>query len=186
MKENKLKLKCQGPISIFSVLGMWMVWIGLLVGAGCGYYSTTSGSLPSHIKTVAVPLFENEETRTLLYGVEEQLTDAVIERLTSQSSLQVVDPRISDSIVRGKIVEVHEEPYTYTADERAQQWKIRIVVAVTYEDVKKKKVRWEDKRLEGWGVYESVSEDPSERDTGVQAAIQMIADEIADRTVGAW
>lgn len=161
------------------VLG-WLVW------AGCGYYSTTSGSLPAHIKTVAVPLFENEETRILLYGVEEQLTDAVIERLTSQSPLQVVDQRISDAIVRGKIVEIREEPYTYTADERAEQWRIRMVVAVTYEEVKKKKVRWEDRRLEGWGVYESVSGDPSERDTGVQAAIQMIADEIADRTMGAW
>ena len=29
--------------------------------AGCGYYSF-SGSLPGHIKTAAVPLFENETT----------------------------------------------------------------------------------------------------------------------------
>jgi len=152
---------------------------------GCSYYSF-SGSLPAHLKTVAVPLFGNEEQRVLIYGIEEALTDAVIEGFAKDGNLKVADRTRSDSMLSGQIVEIREEPFTYTADERAEQWKVRVFVQVAYEDVRKKETRWDEKGLEGWGVYEVVTGDPSERQKGVDAAIQMLAEEIVDRTVAGW
>jgi len=152
---------------------------------GCSYYSF-SGSLPAHLKTVAVPLFGNEEQRVLIYGIEEALTDAVIEGFMKDGNLKVVDRRRADSMLSGQIVEIREEPFTYTADERAEQWKVRMFVQVAYEDVRKKETRWDEKALEGWGVYEVVTGDPSERQEGVDAAIQMLVEEIVDRTVAGW
>ncbi len=157
----------------------------LFLAAGCSYYSF-SGSLPAHIKTVAVPLFGNEEQQVLIYGVEESLTDAVIEAFVKDGNLKVVDRTRADSMVSGRIVEIREEPFTYTAEEQAKQWKVRIFVGVAYEDVKKKETRWEEKLLEGWGVYEVVSGDPDERREGVDAAIGMLVEEIMDRTVAGW
>ena len=160
--------------------------VGVLFwGIGCSYYSF-SGSLPAHIETVAVPLFGNEEQRVLIYGVEEALTDAVIDGFAKDGNLKVVDRTRADSMISGRIVEIREEPFTYTADERAKQWKVRIFVQVAYEDVRKKETRWEEETLEGWGVYEVVTGDPSERQEGVDAAIQMLAEEILDRTVAGW
>ena len=46
---------------------------GRLAGWGCG----TRGSLPDHIKTVAVPIFKN---RTLGSGVESAITSGVVMR----------------------------------------------------------------------------------------------------------
>ncbi|MCK5381460.1 MAG: hypothetical protein KAJ81_08315 [Candidatus Latescibacteria bacterium] len=157
----------------------------LLLAAGCSYYSF-SGALPAHLKTVAVPLFGNEEQRMLIYGVEESLTDAVIEGFVKDGNLKVVDRTRGDSMVSGRIVEIREEPFTYTADEQAKQWKVRIFMAVAYEDVKKKETRWEEKSLEGWGVYEVVTGDPDERQKGVDAAVGMLVEEIVDRTVAGW
>lgn len=157
----------------------------LLMVAGCSYYSF-SGALPAHLETVAVPLFGNEEQRILIYGVEESLTDAVIEGFVKDGNLKVVDRMRADSMVLGRIVEIREEPFTYTADEQAKQWKARIFVEVAYEDVKKKETRWEEKTLEGWGVYEVVTGDPDERQKGVDAAIGMLVEEILDRTVAGW
>ncbi len=45
----------------------------VLAGWGCG----TRGSLPDHIKTVAVPIFKN---RTLESGVESAITSGVVMR----------------------------------------------------------------------------------------------------------
>ncbi|MFH1007618.1 MAG: LptE family protein [Candidatus Latescibacterota bacterium] len=157
----------------------------LLLAPGCSYYSF-SGSLPAHLKTVAVPLFGNSEQRVLIYGVEESLTDALIEGFVKDGNLKVVDRSSADSRILGEIVQILEEPFTYTADEQAKQWKVRIFVAVTYEEVKKKETRWEEKSLEGWGVYEVVTGDPDERQTGVDAAIAMLVEDILDRTVAGW
>ena len=120
----------------------------LLLAAGCSYYSF-SGALPAHLKTVAVPLFGNEEQRVLIYGVEESLTDAVIEAFVKDGNLKVVDRMRADSRISGRIVEIREEPFTYTADEQAKQWKVRVFVAVAYEDVRKKETRWVEKALVG-------------------------------------
>ena len=49
----------------------------VLAVAGCSYYSV-SGSLPSHIKTCAVPLFENE---TVEAGVIEEITAQVVDAI---------------------------------------------------------------------------------------------------------
>ena len=156
-----------------------------LLAAGCSYYSF-SGSLPARLKTVAVPLLGNEEQRVLIYGVEALLTDAVIEGFLKDGNLKVVDRTRADSMVSGRIVEIREEPFTYTVDEQAKQWKVRIFAEVAYEDVKKKETRWEEKSLEGWGVYEVVTGDPDERQKGVDAAIGMLVEEIVDRTVAGW
>ena len=43
--------------------------------SSCGYYSF-KGSLPSHIKRVAIPLFDNN---TAYPGIHEDLTDKVTE-----------------------------------------------------------------------------------------------------------
>ncbi|UCE05762.1 MAG: hypothetical protein JSW07_19560, partial [bacterium] len=45
----------------------------------CGYYSFSGSSLPSHIRTIAVPMFEN---RTTEFGVREDITDALINEFT--------------------------------------------------------------------------------------------------------
>ncbi|MCH7954892.1 MAG: hypothetical protein IIC40_04020, partial [Candidatus Marinimicrobia bacterium] len=39
---------------------------------GCGPYSFSGSSIPSHIKSVAIPIFENE---TAEFGIKEKVTD---------------------------------------------------------------------------------------------------------------
>ena len=53
--------------------------------AGCGY--GFRGSLPEHIKTVAVPVFTN---RTAEPAVENWLTSAVVEAYATNGRLRVV------------------------------------------------------------------------------------------------
>ena len=104
----------------------------LLVVAGCWYYSTSGSLLPSHIKTVAVPLFENETTWE--YGIKEKLTDAVIDAFTQDNTLRVESERSADSIIRASIAAIKETPFTYDREEQVQEYKMQIYLRIQFED----------------------------------------------------
>jgi len=149
---------------------------------GCSYYST-SGSLPAHLKTVAVPLFENE---TMEYGISELATDAVIDQLIQDNVLKVVDQGRADSLLQGRIVRAEDEPFTYTDQEEAREYRFRIVAEISYYDVKRNRTLWEE-TLEGWGTYDASSEaDSDAREAGKADASRMLAKEILDLTTSGW
>jgi len=70
--------------------------------AGCGFYSL-AGSIPSHIKSIAIPLLDNQ---TAEYGITEDITDNLLEKFTEANILRVVDEDNADSILRGIIKKV--------------------------------------------------------------------------------
>ena len=70
-----------------------------LLLAGCGY--GTRGNLPSHIKTVAVPIFKN---RTLEPGVESAITSGVVNAFSSGGRVRVVPLAEADAILEGEVV----------------------------------------------------------------------------------
>ena len=77
--------------------------------AGCGFYSL-AGSIPSHIKSIAIPLLDNQ---TAEYGITEGITDNLLEKFTEANILRVVDEDNADSILRGIIKKVEEYSIKY-------------------------------------------------------------------------
>ena len=93
----------------------------LAIGNKCGYYSFSGSSLPSHIHTVAVPMFEN---KTSEFGVREDITDAIIKRFTQDNSLKVTDRRSADSMVSGTIVNIREQAGAYNTEEKVSEIRV--------------------------------------------------------------
>ena len=155
----------------------------LLAGfaAGCWYYSTSGSLLPSHIKTVAVPLLGNETTWE--YGIKEKLTDAIIDAFTRDNTLRVESERNADSILRASIVSIQEIPFTYDQHEQVQEYKMQMYLRIHFEDVSKKKVLWEEEAMEGWGTYSTEDE---EWEDGIERAIEKLASDIVNKTVAGW
>ena len=156
----------------------------LLLFMGCSYYSV-SGSLPGHIKTAAVPLFENQTTET---GIVEDLTDAVEKAIISNGSMKIIGEFQADAVIDGTIVDVIDEADSYSKDEVAREFKIRIIAHVIFYDRVKNRAIWEEKNLEGWARYSSSasSGDGETRAEGINKAIDMLAKEIIDKTVTGW
>ena len=69
--------------------------------AGACAYTTSTALLPSHLKTVAIPVFENATTE---YTLEQEVTDAVIAHFVADNHLKVVDERSANSVIKGKII----------------------------------------------------------------------------------
>jgi|Deesub1362B_J571_1020462.scaffolds.fasta_scaffold01505_2 hypothetical protein len=147
----------------------------------CGPYSLSGSSLPPHIKTIAVPLFED---RTSEFGIREKLTDAVIEEITRDNTLKIVSQELADAIVIGKILSVDDRVDTYTEKEDVQAYRVFVTVEVEVRDVKMNKPLWKE-RWSQWGIY-SLQEGFEARQQAIEEAIQKLAEDILNKTIMNW
>ena len=72
----------------------------------CGFYSL-AGSIPPHIKTLKIPLMDNE---TAEFGLAEDITDGILQRFNEEGILHVKDDDWTDSILRGTVKKVTDGP----------------------------------------------------------------------------
>ncbi|MFC1693864.1 LPS assembly lipoprotein LptE [Candidatus Latescibacterota bacterium] len=161
-------------------------FIVLCLFVGCSYYNF-SGSLPGHIKTAAVPLFQNETPEV---DIVESVTDAIEKAIIDNGSMRIVGEFQADAVVDGIIVDVIDEADSYSRDEKADQFRIRIIAHVKFFDRVKNSDIWEEKNLEGWARYDasgsSTGEESLTREEAKEEAIKMLAKEIIDKTVTGW
>ncbi|HEV8640008.1 MAG TPA: LptE family protein [Methylomirabilota bacterium] len=110
---------------------------GLLV-AGCGY--TLRGTLPAHIKTVAVPVFKN---RTSEPAVENSITRAIVEAFSTNGRLRVVKPEEADAILEGEITGYQVDSVAFDASANVRQYRLTVTMNLRFRDVRENKVLYE-------------------------------------------
>lgn len=128
-------------IYIILILSIFMI-------AGCGYYSM-AGSIPPHIKSIAIPLVNNQ---TAEFGIAESITDNIIEVFNEENILRIVDEGSADSILRGTIISLEDAPYTFSSEEAVSEYRINITMDITWKDVENDSDLLK-KRYSGWGAY---------------------------------
>lgn len=143
----------------------------------CGFYSFSGSTLPPHIKTVAVPLFED---KTAEFGIDQRITDALIEAIIMDNTLQIADMKDANAVLEGTINRVEERTGSYTSDEEASDFNVYISVRVTFEDRVKRRMMWE----QSWTEYGTFS--VGDRDTGVDEAIEKLTTQIINQMVSNW
>lgn len=156
-----------------------LIAASFLLVISCGVY-TFSPSALGGIKTIAIPLFENQ---TLQGGIAEKLTDGLAAAFVSDNTLRVVPEGRSDSILRGSVVSYDREAYTYNEAEQVSEYIVTIVISAQFVDAKNDKVIWEDTHMSNWGTYESAGEI---EDQGQDRAIAKLVEDILNRTVKGW
>lgn len=147
----------------------------------CGPYSF-SGSGNPNIKTVAVPVFNDQ---TAEFGIKEQLTNTIIELFTRDNNLKIADRRTADSIVNGTLLRVVEQAGVYTKSEQVQEIRVTLTVHIKYEEVKKRKVIWEED-LTQFGTYTPGDASSGDRQSAISQAVAKIAEEVINKSVTGW
>jgi len=175
MKNDKVK-------SIMYFL-IWAASISpAVVFSGCTY-SFKGGSVPANLKTVAIPIVEDQSG----YGdptLRELLTQKLVERFSNDNSLQLSDRNTADSMLEGVVTEVTDKPEVIQGDEQVAQKRITITVSMTFQDMKLRKKIWE-KNFSNWGNYPS-SGGLTQRNEGVQTAVDKLTEDILNDTVAGW
>lgn len=149
---------------------------------GCAY-SFTGSSVPPHLKTIAIPLFDDQSGFGEA-GLREEFTNKLIERFQTDNTLEIADKRDADSILEGVIVSVRDEPSVVEAGETVSKRRVTITMKATYQDMKLRKQLWE-KTLSNWGDYE-LGSGPAQRTEAITAAIEKLTEDVLLQTVSNW
>jgi hypothetical protein len=146
----------------------------------CGSYSFT-GAIPSDIKTVAVPLFDDN---TSFPGVREDLTNKVIDAFINENVLQVVPESKADLLITGTILSIREKAAIITTGEDVEQFEVYVNVKVKCLEIKSGKVWWE-KTLRRFGVMGGL-ENMTARNEAIETALTEITQDVLDNTLANW
>lgn len=155
---------------------------GLLLLVTSGYtecYKPVGGGagLPKHIKTLAIPPFQNPSLR---FKVEQRFTSAMVdEALRRARSLNVVStPEGADAVMIGSIKNFSFRPVLIDDLGRARLFEVAITVGVTVRDQTKNKVIFDNQNYVFRGEYE-ISGDPTTFFSEEGPAVDRIARDFA-------
>jgi hypothetical protein len=166
-----------GRISGSRVAGAAVVCCLLTAFLRCGVYSFTGATLPPHLKTVAVPMFDN---RSPEFGVDQQITDAVIDAVTRDNTLKIADPSNADCILRGTLMRLEDRAGQYDSNEQAATYRITLTVQAAFEDLRKKTVIWQNS-FSAFGTYSG-----ADRDAAITDAVDKLTTDIINKMVSNW
>ncbi len=156
------------------------------LGAGGCAYTTRLSSLPPHLKTVAIPVFENGTNQ---YTLEQDLTTAVVERFVADNHLRIVDERSANAVIKGRITLYRNSVFGISPQNLAQEYRVTIAVSVVFKDQVKNRELWSDASLvktANYYVQNVPGHAASTELEGRKQAIDKIADEILTRSVQGW
>lgn len=174
-------------MSKFLRLSAFIVMLLFVSGFAECYKPVTKNQLPSRIKTVAVPAFQNNALR---YKIESRFTEAVINELIHRGrGLRVQGEREgADAVIEGVIKSYSYSGVLLDDKGRARIFEVTIVAAVTVRDQTENRVLYDNQNVIFRGEYEFAN-DPrtffNEEDPAVMRLARNFAESIVSTLTNA-
>lgn len=131
----------------------------LVMMTGCGYTLVGQGNLPTHIKTIAIPVFENT---TLEEGIEQTITNAAVQEFARGGKVKLVSEDKADAVLMGKIILYkNKEGVKYeSVDDKTEvkTYKLTVTVNAELKDLVNDTVLWKTEGLSENQDYEGGNE----------------------------
>jgi outer membrane lipopolysaccharide assembly protein LptE/RlpB len=165
---------------------LFLLGLGACLTSGCGY-SFSGTSLPGHLKTIAIPVFQNE---SLDPTIADEVTKGLLDLFLEDNRLKVVRESRADCVLEGKVVHYERRVYSYTSNQEPQEYIVVIKLAVVLKDRVKNRDLWSADELQATATYaaatgSTVGQAPSE----VQArelAIKQLGQDILAKSLEQW
>lgn len=138
-----------------------------------------SGSLPEHIESVRILPFRSRVTQ---YGLEQDLMSRITEKVVTQGRLAVAVEGY-DSEINGTVAAYSKTPYSYTAAEVVEEYKLQIRVEVTFTDLVRETDIINNESVTTWIVYDPDNE--TEMDA-MNRLLEQSADDIVRKCLSGW
>lgn len=190
------------PSSIFRLPFSVFLLTFSIFHASCMFYSM-AGSIPPHIKSIAIPLVENQ---TAEFAMAETVTDNLVSKFTKENILRVTDEKSADSIMKGVILKVDDGPYTFSKEEAVTEYRFTVSMKMEWLDVENDKVLL-TKQYSGWGAYglsgdistdgidndgdgaidgDDIDEIGDPREFATKVAVEKIAEDVLNDILTSW
>ncbi len=168
-------------IKIFTAIGFIVISI-----SGCSY-SFTGASIPPHLESVAIPLFD-DRSGSGEPNLREDFTNELIQKFIDDNSLQIRERVNSDAILEGSILSLNDAPSSVGAvggAESVTTRRVTITVRVIYKDFVKKNTIFEQS-FSNYADYENEGDITTLRNNAIQEAIDKITEDILLAVVSNW
>lgn len=147
----KKYFSCPTQIIIF-LSKNWGLLFSLIIGLffihSCGYRLTGTGNqLPPHIKTIAIPVFENNTNQPELHR---NLTDAVRQAFLNDGRIKIVQKKSSDLLVQGTLSYYDIRAVAFDSNDVATQYWVKIGVKIKALDRVKNRTYLKDSLKTRW------------------------------------
>lgn len=181
---------------------LFFILMIFILQSSCMFYSM-AGSIPPHIKSLAIPLVENN---TAEFALAESVTDHLVLKFTEENILRLIDEKSADSVLRGIITSVNDGPYTYNQNEAVTEYRFTLNMKMDWLDVENEKVLL-TKQYSGWGAYglsgdisvdgidndgdgaidsEDIDEIGDPREFATKIAVDKIAENVLNDILSSW
>ncbi len=163
-----------------------IVFLALLVGAGCGYALVGHGTVQNPgIKRIGVPLFRDATAKP---GLDQKITQHVIEELLKRGHFDVVQDRTGvDAVVEGELLRYEASPVGFSDSgtrTQANRYAITLTARVRYLKTGETEPIWSNESFQFRDEYD-VSADAATFFDREEQAIDRIAQSFARSLVAA-
>lgn len=168
------------------LLGLCVGLLGAGLATGCGY-SFSGSSLPGHLKTIAIPVFENQ---SLDPTIADEVTRGMLDLFLEDNRLKVVRESRADCVLEGEVTHYERRVYSYTSAQEPQEYIVVIKLAVALKDRVKNQDLWSKNDLQATATYAAVAgAQVGQADSETQArelAIKQLGQDILAKSLEQW
>ncbi|MBT5469025.1 MAG: LptE family protein [Nitrospina sp.] len=123
--------------------------------SGCGYHLVGTGNtLPSHLKTIFIPVFENSSSQP---EIHRELTSAILQSFITDGRLKVEKKNDADLVMAGNLSYYDTRAASFSSQDLASEIIIELQVEIEVTDQVKNKL-FMKKTLKTQWDYKSTSE----------------------------
>ena len=129
--------------------------ISCFLFSGCGYHLVGTGSsLPSHLKTISIPVFKNTSSQP---EIHRELTSAVLEAFISDGRLKVAKKDNADLVMNATLVFYQKRNVSFGSQDLVSNIIVEVEIDLTITDQIKNKIFVKEKFKTQWD-YVSTSD----------------------------
>jgi hypothetical protein len=145
--------------------------------SGCFYSFNPKGKLD--ISSVAIERFQNN---TAEFGIEDQMTDAVIDAFIADGTMRVLPKEQAEAILEGTLLRYNHKPYEYDESDQVKSYVVEMDFDIHLKKPADNSDFWNE-TMSQRGVYDLLTE--TEEDARLKA-IDLLVEAIINRTTKSW
>lgn len=147
-------------------------------------YSFTGSSVPPHIKTIYIAVFQ-DRTNSGEFNLGDRVTKQLIQKFIDDNTLTVTNLNNANAIINGTITSLTDAPSAISGKEQVSSRRITMNIQVVYKDVVKKQTVF-DKSFSDYTEYIVSGDITSARKKAIDDTITKITENILLGVVSNW
>src|SRR5665647_1173892 len=179
------KIHClfQSKTALKFLLNGLFIIAGLVNFTSCCSYSFTGASVPSHLKTISIPVAD-DRSGAGVPGLRELFTTMLTQKFIDDNTLRVSDRVNANASLDCTISSYSDAPAVVTGGNNVATRRITIGIQVIYKDLVKRKKIFEQ-TFSNYGDYTG-NGGLTEKNAAINIAVDKITEDILLAAVSGW